>query len=230
MMNIVTATDVQPPSEVVLHVTVKTETLREKTQLRGRLTGPICLGQSTIEVAYPLRGPVERQGDNLSVRMAIPEASLWEPERPFLYRLFVELWEDGLRADRQMVTIGFRSGQVSSRGVRWNGFPLTVKGSRRRPSTDEEALELRRSGVNLLLADVEDQKLWHRADRIGLLLLGTVTPRSVAEAGVVSRHPCFLGWVVPSMSDSDPQLLAELRQLGHSIVSRDIGEIMTGIE
>jgi len=67
------------------------------TELRGRLIGPRCPGISTIEVAYPLQPiphPTEKM-TGLCRRVNIPDPSLWESDKPFVYHAVIELWQDG---------------------------------------------------------------------------------------------------------------------------------------
>jgi len=80
--------------------------------VRGRLVGPRCAGVSTIEVAYPLQ-PLPRQLEGvplLSRRVVIPEPSLWEAKRPYVYRAIVELSEAGEVCDRAEFDYGLRMG------------------------------------------------------------------------------------------------------------------------
>src|SRR6266516_2256264 len=64
------------------------------TELRGRLMGPNCTYANTVEIAYPflpLRRSESIPPGTLAARVVIPEASLWHPQTPFLYRGSVEL-------------------------------------------------------------------------------------------------------------------------------------------
>src|SRR6266852_987779 len=100
------------PAEAEVRITVVPERLTPTTEVRGRLMGPRCLFANTIEVAYHLRplppGSPTTPGA-LVLRAIIPEASLWEPECPFLYEGPVELWQDGQRCERVMVRHGLRT-------------------------------------------------------------------------------------------------------------------------
>src|SRR5579864_1387677 len=85
------------PVQADIDVTVYPETLSAKTEVRGRLVGPTCVKASTVEVAYPLRecGRKLESTPDISLRAIIPEPCLWDQESPFLYRLVLELWQDG---------------------------------------------------------------------------------------------------------------------------------------
>ena len=178
-----------------LRVAVTPEARTPATELRGRLTGPRCPYAATVEVAYPLRpppGPPPAPGV-LTARVVIPEASLWEPESPFLYTLTVELWQDGRRCDEAVVTRGLRSVALGPRGLRVNGRALTLRG-REAAGNDSEALAWRRAGCNLLLTPATAAPLWERADRLGFFVLvrlpGDADARLLDEA---SNHPSCLG-------------------------------------
>jgi hypothetical protein len=97
-------------AEAEIWLLIEAERVTPMTEVRGRLVGPRCPGVTTIEVAYPLR-PFPRQPEGvplLSRRAVIPEPSLWEPERPYVYRAVVELWEDGQPCDLAEFDYGLR--------------------------------------------------------------------------------------------------------------------------
>jgi hypothetical protein len=189
------------PAQAEVHVLVTAESRTPTTEVRGRLMGPSCPYSSTVEVAYALRS-LPGDGEALAGRVVIPEASLWEPESPFLYRGPVELWQDGIRCDRVTVSHGLRSLSLGPHGLRVNGRPLTLRGREAGRLSDGEALALRRAGCNLLVtpADEASAALWDTADRLGFLVLGRVadagdeTLRRLAE---LERHPSCLGWLAP---------------------------------
>jgi hypothetical protein len=98
------------PVEAEVWIVVEAEHITPTTEVRGRLVGPRCANTSTVEVAYPLR-PFPRPPagvPGLSQRVVIPDPSLWEPQRPFLYHVIVELWEDGARQDEAAFDYGLR--------------------------------------------------------------------------------------------------------------------------
>src|SRR4051812_29148320 len=106
------------PAEAEVRITAAPERLTAATELRGRLMGPRCPFAATVEVAYHLRPMASDVPGTLAARVVIPEASLWEPESPFLYAGPVELWQDGVRCDRAEVLHGLRSVQLGARGLR----------------------------------------------------------------------------------------------------------------
>jgi len=192
-------------------ITVLSEHHTATTEVRGRLMGPRCLYSSTVEVAYPLRPVPSHQqqpgSPGLTVRAVIPEASLWEPQCPFLYQGPIELWQDGHCCDRLILRHGLRSLKRSERGLSVNGRPLTLQGRRIAVCSDEEATEWRRSGYNLLIAPVaaDSVAVWEQADRFGFLVLGQLgeAPGESLFVEMLRSHASCLGW-----------LSAECRALG----------------
>jgi hypothetical protein len=193
------------PAQAEVWITVVPEQETATTEVRGRLMGPRCPYASTVEVAYPVRplppGQKLEEPCGLSVRVLIPEASLWEPQCPFLYQGPIELWQDGQCRDRLSLSHGLRSLQLNERGLLINGRPLTLRGRGITECSEEEAQRLHQAGFNLLLAPVEEATLplWERADRLGFLMLGQVKDdneptRRCLEAA--SRHASCLGWLI----------------------------------
>jgi hypothetical protein len=189
------------PAEAEVGVRVESMYRTPTTELRGRLMGPRCPYASTVEVAYPLR-PSTRQPpglEGLSRRVVIPEASLWDPESPFLYQGPVELWQDGRLCDRVVVTMGLRQRGLGPRGLRWNGKPLSLRGREVTETAEPEAAEQRRAGWNLWLAPAEALPgLCDLADRVGFLVLGRLRemPDAAPWHDGLATHPGFLGWLV----------------------------------
>ena len=106
------------PAEAEVWIVSEVEQSTPATEIRGRLMGPRCPNITTIEIAYPLR-PLATQPEGtspLTRRALIPEPSLWEPERPFVYRAFVELWQDGGRCDVSEFDCGLRMSEQHPTG------------------------------------------------------------------------------------------------------------------
>jgi hypothetical protein len=192
------------PAAAEVRVVVRAGSRTPATALRGRLTGPRCPFASTVEVAYPLR-PVPAHAppaaDTLVARVVIPEASLWDPQSPFLYGGPVELWEGDRRCDVVQVRHGLRQLRVGPGGVSVNGRTLALRGMGLTAAcTDDDALRLRRDGYNLLVAPVSDATapLWDVGDRLGFLVAGRVDrvdDRTRALLADLRRHPSCLGWL-----------------------------------
>jgi hypothetical protein len=188
------------PAEAEVWLTVHAEAVTAVTEVRGRLMGPSCPYSSTVEVAYPLR-PLLRPAEDvppLTVRVVIPEPSLWEPESPFLYRGPVELWQGGERQDRATVRHGLCSSSLTPRGLRWNGKPLSLRGRAVRGLTDDNALSLRRDGFNLLLAPLDEPGAWDIADRLGFVVIGqaaSLDDDAVSQMRRLAGHPSTVGYL-----------------------------------
>jgi hypothetical protein len=191
------------PAEAELRITIYPQSVTPTTAVRGRLMGPRCLYATTVEVAYPLRPHSRHEScgsGSLTARVIIPEPSLWEPETPFLYQGPVELCEDDSCCDQTSITHGLRLIQLGQRGLRLNGRPLTVRGVACTECSEDEAVRLRGSGYNTLLAPVKAHLggLCEVADRRGFLVLGCLSDpkESFVPAAMMCGHPSFLGWLL----------------------------------
>jgi hypothetical protein len=97
-------------AEAELWIRIEAEQTTPTTEVRGRMVGPRCPGMTTVEVAYSLQ-PFPRLPEGmppLSRRVVIPEPSLWEAERPFVYHAVIELWQDGERSDTAEFDCGLK--------------------------------------------------------------------------------------------------------------------------
>jgi hypothetical protein len=213
------------PASAEIRVYVLPERRTPRTEIRGRLMGPSCPYASTVEVAYPLCPlPGAPEGDELSARVIVPEASLWEPVSPFLYAGPVELWEDGQLCERVTVRHGLRSLSLGPRGLRINGHVLTLRGSTIDEYTEAEAAALHRGGYNLLVAPASAAAipLWDLADRLGFLMIGRLTEDdewSALPADLMGRA-CCLGFLLPPGAKQNRPLPADLR-VGVEITAAD---------
>lgn len=191
------------PAEAEIWITVAPEELTATTRVGGRLMGPRCPYSATVEVAYPLR-PWKREDEeadakSLTMRVVIPEASLWEPESPFLYQGPVELWQDEQLAERIQLSHGLRVITLGPRGIRVNGRQILLEGVQGDRFSEADLTRLHQAGCNLLLVSVTARTLplWEAADRLGFLLLGRIVDRETWElAGTLRQHPSCLGWLI----------------------------------
>jgi hypothetical protein len=208
----------RPPSEADVEVVVVPERLTPGTELRGRVMGPRCVHASTIEVAYPFRPVPTPTAGAMAARTAVPEASLWDPQRPFVYRAVVELWQDGQRCARMERDCGFRTVHLGARGLRWNGWPLTLRGTTRPPATAEEARAARAAGYNLVLDTIDNRGVWDAAQEYGFVVLArlSLTEEGVRQAEGEGTRACCLGWLVnqEELGQADAGLIGRLRTPG----------------
>jgi hypothetical protein len=191
------------PAGAEVRVTVHVDEVTPTTDVRGRLMGPTCRYGTTVEVAYPLRPLAKNQkppfseGPAVTLRVLIPEPSLWDPVSPFLYHGFVDLWLVGERVEQIAVRHGLRIRTLTPRGLRWNGKPLPLRCKDVGFCSEEEMLALRSAGYNLLIAHASagTAVLWERADRIGFLMLGRVAARDESLAVELASRPSCLGFL-----------------------------------
>jgi len=162
--------------------------------------GPRCLFAETVEVVSPLRSVRYREGDAvvLIARTAFPRPGFWDPQTPLLYRVVVELWQEGQRCDVSGFDLGFRMTELRSDIVLVNKKPFILKGMTRLPESVEEAAARRAAGYNLVVAGKGEWNWWVRASPMGFLLLERVTLSTLTPhyIGLVSQQPCFLGFVL----------------------------------
>jgi hypothetical protein len=169
------------PISAEVWITVRPEHLTPTTEVRGRLMGPSCPYASTVEIAYPLqllRRPEQLSPGAMRYRVVIPEASLWDPQSPFLYGGPVELWQDGRLAEKRLVRHGLRHIIIGPRGLRINGKATRLEGRVLDHLDEATAVDLRQQGVNLLLVPPSEQNrpIWNDAERRGFLILAHINP------------------------------------------------------
>ena len=215
------------PIETDLHIHVKMDELTASTEVRGRLVGPRCRHASTVEIAYRLH-EIER-GSHIVLRVVIPEPSWWEPQTPFLYQGPLELWQDGVLCDRAEISHGIRRLQLTSKGLRLNGTPFTLRGKIVEPTwTEADASNMREAGFNALWTTVTgpDIEPWHSADRVGFFLLGsTVEAATFLDfRNELTNHPSNFGWIFNraelSKAPHQPEELAMFYGINTSARSR----------
>jgi hypothetical protein len=179
---------------------VVVQRVTQGTEVRGRIVGPRSLYTETSQVASPLRCVKHRATDEVALiaRTAFPNPGFWDPVNPLLYRVVLELWQDGQRCYVLGFDLGFRLAEMGSGGVTVNGRPVTLRGMRHLFQSQEEATARRRDGYNLVLAGKGQWHWWVQANPMGLLLLervalSTLTPQYF---GLLTPQPCFLGFVL----------------------------------
>src|SRR5207253_518712 len=137
---------------------------------------------------------------HIELRVIIPEPSWWDPESPFLYEGPLELWQDGVLCDQAEIRHGIRWLQLTSKGLRLNGMPFTLRGKVVETALSAaEVQKLRADGVNTLLRSVSDSgiEMWNAADRLGFFVLGMSEDptRFVQWRNDLAGHPSTFGWI-----------------------------------
>jgi hypothetical protein len=188
------------PAEADIWFRVVVDKVTQGTEVGGRIVGPRCLFAETAEVVSPLRSVRHNEGEHVSLvaRTVIPEPSLWDPQHPILYRVVIELWQDGERCDVSGFDLGFRMIEMGSDSVFVNQKPFPLRGMPYLPESREEAGAKRQAGYNLVLAERGQWHWWVRASPMGFLLLekatlSTLTPQYI---GLLSLQPCFFGFLL----------------------------------
>jgi hypothetical protein len=209
------------PTEAEILFTVFTEEVTPTTEVVGRMVGPRCRFASTVEVAYPLK-PAARhlQGPpSLMLRSVIPEPCLWDLESPFLYRVQIELRQDGECCDRAQFDRGIRTLKTGRDRCTLNGRPLMLRGTTQVPDTHGDGLPLRAAGYNLILAPIEKPLTWFAAYECGLFVLGRLpfTERAAMQARIVGGQVSSFGWLLTKefleAKHGRQEFLSRLRQL-----------------
>jgi hypothetical protein len=186
------------PIETELRIFVKTAQLTAATEIRGKLVGPRSVFASTVEIAYPMR-EIART-DHIELRVLIPEPNWWSPQSPFLYAGALELLQDGVVCDRLPISYGIRTVQLTTKGLRLNGKPISVRGRIVNPAIAEAgAAKLRDGGINTLIVRAGDDALaWSEfADRLGFFVIGTADNYAAFAHSRhdLAAHPSTLGWI-----------------------------------
>jgi len=166
----------------------------------------------------------------LIARTAFPKPAFWDPHDPLLYRVVVELWQDGQRCEVSGYDLGFRSIELGSGNVLVNGQPFVLQGMQHLPESREETIARRQAGYNLVLAGRGQWHWWVRASPMGFLLLekvalSTLTPHYIA---LLSGQPCFLGFVLDrellDRSPSENERLLRPWQERHVFIGLELDE------
>jgi hypothetical protein len=143
------------PAEVDIWFRAVVQRVTPGTEVRGRIVGPRSLFAETVEVEAPLRSVNYKEKGQvvLIARTAFPKPGFWDPQTPLLYRVVVELWQDGQRCDVSGFDLGFRMIEFGSGSVLVNKKPFFLQGMRDLPQSREEAATRRQAGYNLVLVN-----------------------------------------------------------------------------
>jgi Glycosyl hydrolases family 2 len=114
------------PAEADIWFRVVVQRVTPGTEVRGRIVGPRCLFTEMVEVVSRLRSVKHKQEEQVALlaRTAFPEPGYWDPHTPLLYRVVVELWQDGQRCEVSGFDLGFRMTEMGSGNVFVNQKPF----------------------------------------------------------------------------------------------------------
>ncbi|MGB9620396.1 MAG: glycoside hydrolase family 2 TIM barrel-domain containing protein, partial [Armatimonadota bacterium] len=156
------------------------------------LSGP-CDGNVKVSIDAP-EGATAVPGGTLDLSGArkevvyeaeMPEAKLWSPESPALYRVTAQLVKDGRLVDTLSTRFGMRKIEARDGRILLNGKPLFIAGALDQdfyPITEyttpsehylkDQFLKAKRLGLNLLRCHIKvpDPRYLECADEIGLLV------------------------------------------------------------
>jgi hypothetical protein len=200
------------PTEAEIWFKVGAQEITPGTEVRGRIVGPRSLFVEATEFTSPLRSVRHHEDTKaLIARTAFPNPCFWDPQNPFLYRVVVELWQDGQCCDASGFDLGFRVIDMCSGKLFVNQKPYLLKGMPSLPESREEALVRRQSGYNLVMAGKGQYHWWVKANPMGFLLLekvafATLTPFHI---GLVGHQPCSLGFILEKELLDRPQSESE---------------------
>ncbi len=197
------------PVEAEVEIALVTNRSEKNLEFTGRLVGPRCCYNSTVEVSYPFRSVAGSAGSMILGlktglkefyrRVVIPEPSQWEPQTPFLYEGFAQLLHEGLELQRWPIHHGLRKLQLRPNGLWLNGHPFLLRGLCRTELSQSDIFNLNRLGVNAILTPMAFGDLWDQGDRYGFLLVGEVKadPSSLREIYSKKAHPSCALFLFP---------------------------------
>ena len=131
------------------------------------------------------------------VVIELPEATLWSPENPHLYRLVAELVDSAGHAAQIETEIGFRKIEARGSTIYLNNVPVYLDGILYQPgdaSYEEMGLHMRAMkdlGCNLVRIHIAgvDPRIYHLADKLGLLLWVEVpSPHASTERSRINHE------------------------------------------
>ncbi len=120
------------PEEAILDINVRTE-------IQGALGRVLVCVETSASAASVLRLELQGHGADIRVEaptnggtaeseLRVPDAALWEPGNPNLYRLTAELTRAGAVIDRYALQVGVRTVEVRGESLLLNGKPVFLKG------------------------------------------------------------------------------------------------------
>jgi hypothetical protein len=164
--------------------------------------------------SFPLRLEEGQKQQRLVIE--VPEARLWAPEDPHLYRLVAQLEDSNGHIAQIETQFGLRKIEARGRFIYLNNKPIYLDGILYQPgdATYEEIklhmYAMKELGCNLVRIHIAgvDPRIYNLADKLGLLLWVEVpsphasTPRSRANhkaellrmLGLIESHPSIIIW------------------------------------
>ena len=120
------------PAPLALDVTLVNE---GRDPVEAALSAQVLAGEEAVHLrGGPLGATVTLTPGTearLSLSNAMPQAKLWSPEEPNLYRLLLKLEQNGTVLDEQEINFGVRSFRVQGTQLLLNGKPIAISGFNR---------------------------------------------------------------------------------------------------
>lgn len=120
------------PYHSLKDITVTTDILGKTGKVRVVVDVPsppgasCCISLSGFGWNLRTGGPI--QSNKYETTLSVPNAKLWAPDSPSLYRLQVELIRDHQILDQAQLLVGIRTFKVKGRKLLLNGKPVFLKG------------------------------------------------------------------------------------------------------
>lgn len=195
------------PSEAISDLTVRTSIEGREGRVRVRVEtsarGPAVARLRLQGHGSELQAEAALTGQAAEIEIRVPDAALWEPGQPNLYRLTAELWRSGQAVDRYSLYVGIRTIEVRGDSLLLNGKPVYLKGFGRHedfpvagrglvpPVIIKDFALMRWTGANSFRTShyPYSEHMMDMADRLGFMVIDETPAVGLffAEAGLERR-------------------------------------------
>jgi len=195
------------PQESLTDLTVRTtisgQEGRVSVRVSGTAGGPAAVRLTLSGHGSPIHGEAPFAGGSADVELRVPDAALWEPGHPNLYRLTAELLKGGQAADRYSLNVGIRTIEVRGESLLLNGKPVYLTGFGRHedfpvagrgivpPVITKDYALMRWMGANSFRTShyPYSEQMMDMADRLGILVIDEIPAVGLffAEPGLEKR-------------------------------------------
>jgi hypothetical protein len=161
-------------------------------KLSGTLSGPVCEYSHTLSATtrFMERGAAPA----LLAEAVVADPCFWSPELPMLYRMHVELRENGDLLAATDRWLGIRPLAASGRRLLDCGRNVVLRGARQPHAPAVASLAEWHAAEAALWLDDPTDELLAEASRLGVWLVVTVTPATLAR---IARWPAVAVCILP---------------------------------
>jgi hypothetical protein len=161
-------------------------------KLSGAVSGPVCEYSHTLSATtrFMQRGAAPA----LLAEAVVADPCFWSPDLPMLYRVHVELSENGTLLAAADRWLGIRPLAASGRRLLNCGRNLVLRGCVRPHAETAAALSQWHAADAALWLDDPTDELLAEASRLGVWVLATATPTTL---GRIARWPAVAVCVLP---------------------------------